>query len=249
MSQSSQSEKKSDTNISDLTEQVVFKGGIFKRNLLNVTGTLKSLTQQEESVFHVKSQNTDNLSFRTTDEKGHSNHNNIDQLCNKVSSLLKNHQIKDSPAPELELSEKNKESEIKKLFVKKTEKELEVFESERFDLNGNNDSSVDSQESFQNITNSNNNKNNNAPSEKESKDSNSNRKYLNKVICTLSKNESGFATFVSKDDLIFVLPSLFIPSNLNVGNTYVFKLAEVDQAQNKIDKVNSIHNYYSHEQI
>ena len=68
MSQSSQSEKKSETNISELTEKVVFKGGKFNHNLLNMTNTIKATPPQEESEYQVKTQNNDNLSFRTNDE-------------------------------------------------------------------------------------------------------------------------------------------------------------------------------------
>ena len=238
MSQSSQSEKKSETNISELTEKVVFKGGKFNHNLLNMTNTIKATPPQEESEYQVKTQNNDNLSFRTNDEIVIKNKKNtIEQLCEKVTHMLKTHKIPESP---ITLSEKNKESEMSKIFVKKTEKELEVFESERLPPPNKSSASSSSDE------NSPQNMNIVMNTEKES---NNSRKYLNKVICTLSKNESGFATFVSKDDLIFVLPSLFIPSNLNVGNTYVFKLAEVDQAKDKVDKVNEIHNYYAHQQL
>lgn len=235
MSQSSQSEKKSETNISELTEQVVFKGGKFNHNLLNMTNVIKATPPQEESEYQVKTQNNNNLSFRTNDEIVSKNKKNaIEQLCEKVTHVLKTHKIPESP---ITLGEKNKEGEMKKIFVKKTEKELEVFESERVPSNNNSNPSSSDDSSPKNVI---------LNTEKESSSS---RKYLNKVICTLSKNESGFATFVSKDDLIFVLPSLFIPSNLNVGNTYVFKLAEVDQAKDKVDKVNAIHNYYANEQI
>ena len=124
---------------------------------------------------------------------------------------------------------------IKNLILKNfSEKELEVFETERISHNKNS-VNLDSAKFSNNSMKYNGNKNTN------------NTKYLNKVICTLSKNENGFATFVSKDDLIFVLPSLFIPSNLNVGSTYVFKLAKVDQADDKMDKINAIHQYYAQE--
>ena len=201
-----------------------------------MTYTIKATPPAEESEYQVKTQNNDNLSFRTNDEIVIKNKKNaIEQLCEKVTHVLKTHKIPESP---ITLSEKNKESEMSKIFVKKTEKELEVFESERLPSPNKSSASSSSDESAKQnmIINT-------------EKESNSSRKYLNKVICTLSKNESGFATFVSKDDLIFVLPSLFIPSNLNVGNTYVFKLAEVDQAKDKVDKVNEIHNYYAHEQL
>ena len=47
-------------------------------------------------------------------------------------------------------------------------------------------------------------------------------KYLNSVICTLSLIDRGKAVFVSQDDMIFVLPSLFVPKNLKVGITYIY---------------------------
>ena len=47
-------------------------------------------------------------------------------------------------------------------------------------------------------------------------------KYLNSIICTLSMLEKGKAIFVSQDDMIFVLPSFFIPKILKIGNTHKF---------------------------
>jgi hypothetical protein len=117
--------------------------------------------------------------------------------------------------------------------MKTTEKELEIFETER----------LKKKESFENLhtiketEEDNNNKDKN----------NENEKCLSKVICTLSKIEGGYATFVSSNDLIFILPSLFIPKDLIPGNSYIFELCELELAENKINKVNQIHNFYSKE--
>ena len=119
------------------------------------------------------------------------------------------------------------------MFMKTTEKELEIFETER----------LKKKESFENLhtiketEEDNNNKDEN----------NENEKCLSKVICTLSKIEGGYATFVSSNDLIFILHSLFIPKDLIPGNSYIFELCELELAENKINKVNQIHNFYSKE--
>ena len=47
-------------------------------------------------------------------------------------------------------------------------------------------------------------------------------KYLNTIICTLSMLEKGKAIFVSQDDMIFVLPSFFVPKILKIDYTYKF---------------------------
>ena len=121
------------------------------------------------------------------------------------------------------------------MFMKTTEKELEIFETER----------LKKKESFDNYEIFLENENNNINNEKE--ENNEKEKCLSKVICTLSKIEDGYATFVSSNDLIFILPSLFIPKDLNPGSSYIFELCELELAENKINKVNKIHNLYSKE--
>lgn len=218
---SSSSEKKSET------EQIVFKGGNIQAEMMELSPNKKSV--KKINTITIKKQGVDNLSFRTSDGKPKNNRCEPEFINERVSYLLKNNLIKNEGSDKKD--NRDKEEDFKRLFAKKNEKELEVFESERVETN----------KSFS----SRNNEDNTNQIEDDNSSRHSNN-ILSKVICTLSKIENGFATFVSTDDLIFVLPSLFIPSNLNVGNTYIFKLCEVDQAENKIAKVSAIHQIYSH---
>ena len=70
-------------------------------------------------------------------------------------------------------------------------------------------------------------------------------KYLNSIICTLSMLEKGKAIFVSQDDVIFVLPSFFVPKNLKIGNTYKFKVKEYLQYSKKNDEIQEIQKKYA----
>ena len=70
-------------------------------------------------------------------------------------------------------------------------------------------------------------------------------KYLNSIICTLSMLEKGKAIFVSQDDMIFVLPSFFVPKNLKIGNTYKFKVKEYLQYSKKNDEIQEIQKKYA----
>ena len=70
-------------------------------------------------------------------------------------------------------------------------------------------------------------------------------KYLNTIICTLSMLEKGKAIFVSQDDMIFVLPSFFVPKNLKIGNTYKFKVKEYLQYSKKNDEIQEIQKKYA----
>ena len=70
-------------------------------------------------------------------------------------------------------------------------------------------------------------------------------KYLNSIICTLSMLEKGKAIFVSQDDMIFVLPSFFVPKNLKIGNTYKFKVKEYLQYSKKNDEMQEIQKKYA----
>ena len=45
------------------------------------------------------------------------------------------------------------------------------------------------------------------------------------------------------------MPSLFIPKDLNIGSTYIFKLYEVNQAENKQEKIQLIHSSLAKENI
>ena len=69
-------------------------------------------------------------------------------------------------------------------------------------------------------------------------------KYLNTIICTLSMLEKGKAIFVSQDDMIFILPSFFVPKNLKIGNTYKFKVKEYFQYSKKTDEIQEIQQKY-----
>ncbi len=70
-------------------------------------------------------------------------------------------------------------------------------------------------------------------------------KYLNTIICTLSMFDKGKAIFVSQDDMIFVLPSFFVPKNLKIGNTYKFKVKEYFQYSKKTDEIQEIQQKYA----
>ena len=74
-------------------------------------------------------------------------------------------------------------------------------------------------------------------------------KYLNSVICTLSLIDKGKAVFVSQDDMIFVLPSLFVPKNLKIGNTYMFKVSEFLNFNKKTKEINNLQKQYVNDDI
>ncbi len=218
--------KKPSEDLSSLTEQVIFKGGISSNNINNnVDNIFSSLNNDNNKLYSIEKKHDDLLSFRKGEKKYG---NDIEALCEKVSNVLKNHEI------EPKNKEEEKKTDFKKMFMKTTEKELEIFESER----------LIKKNSFENEF-----KENQELNDLEKESNSENEKCLSKVICTLSKIEGGYATFVSSNDLIFVLPSLFIPKDLNPGSSYIFELCELEFAENKINKVNKIHNLYSKELI
>ena len=218
--------KKPSEDLSSLTEQVIFKGGISSNNINNnVDNIFSTLNNDNNKLYSIEKKHDDLLSFRKGEKKYG---NDIEALCEKVSNVLKNHEI------EPKNKEEEKKTDFKKMFMKTTEKELEIFESER----------LMKKNSFENEF-----KENQELNDLEKESNNENEKCLSKVICTLSKIEGGYATFVSSNDLIFVLPSLFIPKDLNPGSSYIFELCELEFAENKINKVNKIHNLYSKELI
>ena len=218
--------KKPSDDLSSLTEQVIFKGGISSNNINNnVDNIFSTLNNDNNKLYSIEKKHDDLLSFRKGEKKYG---NDIEALCEKVSNVLKNHEI------EPKNKEEEKKTDFKKMFMKTTEKELEIFESER----------LMKKNSFENEF-----KENQELNDLEKESNNENEKCLSKVICTLSKIEGGYATFVSSNDLIFVLPSLFIPKDLNPGSSYIFELCELEFAENKINKVNKIHNLYSKELI
>lgn len=73
-----------------------------------------------------------------------------------------------------------------------------------------------------------------------SKEINRKETFLSSIICTLSHIEKGKAIFVSAEDFIFVLPALFVPRNLHVGNTYSFRISEYEKFTNKIANIAEI---------
>ena len=277
MDVSNSSTKKSE-DINVLTDKVVFKGEIFGKNYNYEKNELNNnnnnINKETINKFDINNNNDkneinnnkyldNNISFRNKNSC-----NDFSYFNNKITKILKNHEIKNNKNLQLE----EPQPDFKKLFKKSTEKEIEVFESEQYEF-----SRIESNNNSFSEQNNNNNNNNNNQTEKTQKnntlknsdsysslnnnlnrnsfDSNSedqnngNNKYLNKVICTLSKIENGNATFVSTDDLIFILPSLFIPKDLNIGSTYIFKLYEVNQAENKQERIQLIHSAFAKENI
>ena len=237
----SSTKKSEDINI--LTEKVVFRSGIFNKKFSLDKNELNNNIQNKETInkFNIENDSNkileNNLSFRKKNSL-----NDILYFNNKITKILKNHEISQPKKQNFE-----EQTDFKKLFKKTLEKEIEVFESENYEL-----PKTDSNNSFSEKNDNNKflkksdsysslNNNINRNSFDSDDENNGNNKYLNKVICTLSKIENGNATFVSSDDLIFILPSLFIPKDLNIGSTYIFKLYEVNQAENKQERIQLIH--------
>ena len=222
--------QKSQDDFGSLTEQIIFKGGVQNNN--NNLDNNSQAINNENKIYSIEKKHDDLLSFR---KGGKKSGYDIEALCEKVSNLLINHEIEQNKI------EKEKKTDFKKMFMKTTEKELEIFESER----------LIKKESFENINEKENNEdiieneNNEDNKLNINSNDNDNEKCLSQVICTLSKIEGGYATFVSSNDLIFVLPSLFIPKDLNPGSSYIFELCELEYAENKINQVNKIHKMYS----
>jgi hypothetical protein len=223
--------QKSQDDFGSLTEQIIFKGGVQNNNNNNLDNNSQAINN-ENKIYSIEKKHDDLLSFR---KGGKKSGYDIEALCEKVSNLLINHEIEQNKI------EKEKKTDFKKMFMKTTEKELEIFESER----------LIKKESFENINEKENNEdiieneNNEDNKLNINSNDNDNEKCLSQVICTLSKIEGGYATFVSSNDLIFVLPSLFIPKDLNPGSSYIFELCELEYAENKINQVNKIHKMYS----
>ena len=262
MDLSNSSTKKSE-DINVLTDKVVFRSGIFNKKFsLDKNELNNNIKNNKEKInkLNIDNNNNDNDNDYNKIENNLSfpkkNYlNDILYLNNKVINILKNHEIKKPIKSEIE-NQKN----FKKLFKKTLEKEIEIFESENYEFpknetNSNNNSFSDKNLNLDNkilkksdsYSSLNNNLNRNSFDSDD--ENNGNNKYLNKVICTLSKIENGNATFVSSDDLIFILPSLFIPKDLNIGSTYIFKLYEVNQAENKQEKIQLIHSSLAKENI
>ena len=262
MDLSNSSTKKSD-DINVLTDKVVFRSGIFNKKFsLDKNELNNNIKNNKETINKLNIDNNNNndtddnkiiennLSFRKKNSL-----NEILNLNNKITKILKNHEIK---KPNKSANED--QTNFKKLFKKTLEKEIEIFESENYEFQKNDSISNNNSFSDKNLnlekknlkksdsySSLNNNLNRNSFDSDD--ENNGNNKYLNKVICTLSKIENGNATFVSSDDLIFILPSLFIPKDLNIGSTYIFKLYEVNQAENKQEKIQLIHSSLAKENI
>jgi len=62
---------------------------------------------------------------------------------------------------------------------------------------------------------------------------------------TLSKIEKGYAIFVTTDDVIMLLPSFLIPRNLGIGDTFSFKIFEVQKYNNKVNNIYDIQKKYT----
>ena len=160
---------------------------------------------------------------------------------------------------ENQLIESTKENE-----VEIDEKDLKVIHTNSSNNSNNNSNSEDSNNGDKNFEeeeneknvfwnlNSNKDKNineNNFDNLKENKDNNfkekNKEKYLNTIICTLSMLEKGKAIFVSQEDMIFILPSFFVPKNLKIGNTYKFRVKEYFQYSKKSDEIQEIQQKYA----
>lgn len=63
--------------------------------------------------------------------------------------------------------------------------------------------------------------------------------------CILSKLEKGIATFVSEDDIIFSLPSCFLPKNSVIGNTYQLNLGETMKMQYRVNTIQKLQKKYA----
>lgn len=69
------------------------------------------------------------------------------------------------------------------------------------------------------------------------------KRYLNssEFVCCLSKIENGIAYMVSeKEDIIFNIPSFFLPKHAVLGNNYEFTIGETMKMQYKLNSIQKI---------
>ena len=62
--------------------------------------------------------------------------------------------------------------------------------------------------------------------------------------CTLAKIDKGIAHLVSEDDIIFSLPLIFLPKNIQPGNSYQMNINESMKVQYKLNSLQKIHRNY-----
>lgn len=65
----------------------------------------------------------------------------------------------------------------------------------------------------------------------------SNKKTIGNIVATFSKIDQGNGVFVTNEDLIFVLPIMTVPKNVNVGNTYTFSISEHNKYQTRLSNI------------
>ena len=254
-------DKISENEISELTNNAVFKGGLSqiprppKQILTKKTKILQNLLKDNQSIQIPNSSiySSGYLSFRNKKAK----------IRNPNES--NNHELNEPSNPELITK-----SILQKLSVGKIEKRIGVYEDSSIvennksknleeiamknivDKNGfrYNDSAdliddsvsiEDDRNVFKKISI---NKKNNINTNGNNKYENDDEKYINSIFCTLSLFENGRAIFVSKDDDIFILPSLFVPKDLKTGNSYVFTVSEFENYSDKIQQIRQIQNKY-----
>ena len=84
-------------------------------------------------------------------------------------------------------------------------------------------------------------------SERKEQYSQKNKNSLINFECTLSNISIGKGTFVTKDDLIFNLPSSFLNKTKleDTGNTYSMSISEINRLIPNDDFISKLHTYYS----
>lgn len=292
-----QSEEVSENDLSDFTNNQVFRGGLGllqpsnqSRPPLMITNSnnppiqhpiLQSLARPEGNITIPNSSlySSGFLSFRNKkanilNPQGLNCSNNkieeyVDQAAVTQSILEKlnsfkepNHIINnsnDNITPGRKDKYNNEQKEIGKVFKnndsKLIEEECETKDvnyihtnssnKDSMKLNGSigdnesNNSEEDNSNLFWNLTRPNGNEEDDNRIDSQKKE-----KYINTIICTLSLLEKGKAIFVSQDDMIFVLPSIFVPKNLVVGNTYMFIVGEYENYTQKTQTIKDIQKEY-----
>ena len=216
-------EKTSIGDVSIITEQLVFKGGMIKP--MKADDHLISFRSKKENhMSNVEIQCKENYIL------------DKDLIAKDICSKLN---LKKNPEKE-NIYDENKD--IKKIFsnIKQESFEKELLNSPNIEADK--ASCESSEESEENIFWNLRRKVDQESCESRRRARSVNNKTiktskLGNMIATLSKIETGKAVFVTEDDFIFIIPVLSLPLNLLVGNTYNFSISEHCKYQHRLSNI------------